>query len=534
MSFVDRIILPGNGRRYSGTNSKGLIWLKNNDGNHFPNHMIRKNSKTIILYAHGNGGSLGDFKSIVAFYAEWFNSSIFAIEYPGYGPAQGVANEDSVNDNYHTAFSFLKEIGYEPSNIVLMGYSIGTGPAIQLASELCESKTPPAAVVTIAAFLSICDIVRDMRGSLFVSLFASAIANRWDSGIRIKKVTCPIIFVHGMMDDIIPYEHSEKLHASCPSKVKVLRLVPGADHIHFEEPGDTVQPIANFLRESLQVSIKSTLKTIPPSYFICPDEVLKAEYLAKSTVATPEEGVTNGIVQLDCVGSALEDAVSWMFGMSTAIFENTSSAVTTGGSVAYSGAATVAETFGDTFGYIVQSDTGVTEENTDGNNIENKIELELPSNNKETIQSPQKITLPGTPKKIGIPYESPVQKANNINGSIAMQVLHTYFDALNKKDLPIILACLDEHVLVRYVFMEENNWSSTKTAEIKLKEQFEKIPNFLITYEVTGLTQESRVTMITADCKFMDYSHKVESTRCMVYVISDERKIVLIEYRNEK
>ena len=531
MSFVDRIILPGAGRRYSGTNSKGLIWLKNSQGNHFPNHMIRKNSKTIILYCHGNGGSLGDFKSIVAFYSEWFNSSIFAIEYPGYGPAQGTASEESVNDNCHTAFAFLKEIGYEPPNIILMGYSIGTGPVIQLASELCEANTPPAAIVTIAAFLSICDIVRDMRGSLFFSLFANTIANRWDSGTRIMKVTCPAIFVHGMMDDIIPYEHSGKLYASCPSKVKVLRLVPGADHIHFEEPGDTVKPIASFLKDSLQLTAKSTLKTIPASYFICPEEVLKVEYLAKSTVATSEEGV-NGIVQLDCVGSVLEDAVSWMFGMSTAIFENTSSAVTTGGSVAYNGATTVAETFGDTFGFIVQTDTGVTENDyEDANSVENVSVLSNLS--KDAIASPQRITLPGTPKKQnGSPVDSPVSQIKD--GSCALQVLQAYFDALNRKDLPRIISCLDEHVLVRYVFMEENNWSSTKTAELKLKEQFAKIPDFTMTCKVTGVTQESRVTMVTADCKFIDNSTQVESIRCMVYVVSDERKIVLIEYRHEK
>ena len=89
MSFVDKIILPGGGRKYSGTNSKGLIWLKNKAGLHFPNHMIRKSSSTVILYCHGNGGSLGDFKSIVGFYAHWFNSSIFAVEYPSYGPAEG-------------------------------------------------------------------------------------------------------------------------------------------------------------------------------------------------------------------------------------------------------------------------------------------------------------------------------------------------------------------------------------------------------------------------------------------------------------
>ena len=58
-----------------GTHSKGLIWLKNEAGQHFPNHLIRKGTKSILLYAHGNGGSLGDFKSITFFYAQWYDSS---------------------------------------------------------------------------------------------------------------------------------------------------------------------------------------------------------------------------------------------------------------------------------------------------------------------------------------------------------------------------------------------------------------------------------------------------------------------------
>ena len=56
----------------SGTHSKGLIWLKNEAGQHFPNHLIRKGTKSILLYSHGNGGSLGDFKSITFFYAQWY------------------------------------------------------------------------------------------------------------------------------------------------------------------------------------------------------------------------------------------------------------------------------------------------------------------------------------------------------------------------------------------------------------------------------------------------------------------------------
>ena len=55
-SFVNKIILPGSGRRYSGTNSKGLVWLQQESGGfYFPNHFVRKHSKSVILYSHGNG-----------------------------------------------------------------------------------------------------------------------------------------------------------------------------------------------------------------------------------------------------------------------------------------------------------------------------------------------------------------------------------------------------------------------------------------------------------------------------------------------
>jgi hypothetical protein len=137
-SFVNRILLPGGGRKYSGTHSKGIIWLKNEAGQKFPNHFVRKGTKSVLLYSHGNGGSLGDFKSIVWHYAQWFNTSVFAIEYPGYGPAEGIASEESVNDNLKTAYDFLLFLGYPSNNIILMGYSIGTGPSIKLASELCQ------------------------------------------------------------------------------------------------------------------------------------------------------------------------------------------------------------------------------------------------------------------------------------------------------------------------------------------------------------------------------------------------------------
>jgi len=178
-SYVDKMLLPGVGRKYSGITSKGLIWLCNSAGNHFPNHYIRRTTtRRIILYCHGNGGTLGDFMPIVQYYYEWMNSSIFSIEYPSYGPAEGKASESSVNDNVRTAYNFLLNVlEYSPQDVVIMGYSIGSGPAIWLASELCspsiasrEAARPPAALITIAAFTSVKDIIRDRKDGGLVSM----------------------------------------------------------------------------------------------------------------------------------------------------------------------------------------------------------------------------------------------------------------------------------------------------------------------------------------------------------------------------
>ena len=139
-----------------------------------------------------------------------------------------------MNDNLRTAYNFLLFLGYHPRNIVFMGYSICTGPSIQLASELCLSGTPPGALITIAAYLSICDIVRDLKGSIEMirSILAGVIDNRWNSGTRIAEVTCPSLFVHGAHDEIIPCEHSEKLFASCSSTLKRLRICPKVNVIY--------------------------------------------------------------------------------------------------------------------------------------------------------------------------------------------------------------------------------------------------------------------------------------------------------------
>ena len=348
-SFVNKILLPGTGRKYSGSTSRGLVWLCNSSGHQFPNHYLRKSqSRHVILYCHGNGGTLGDFKAIVQYYFEWFSSSIFSIEYPSYGPAEGEAGEASVNDNLRTAYAFLvNELHYLPSNIILMGYSIGSGPVIQLASELCggfgESAAspplppvPPAALITISAFMSVKDIIRDRQGGGLVSLLADSIENRWNSIERIKRVTCPTLLLHGLQDSLIPASHSQALFVNSGSLEKQLKMCPQADHCHFDEPGDTIQPIADFLSyvhnglatptssyydassdggdggSGVSSAARGYPLPVPQSYYQCPASVREREEAAarKKRTAVSGSGPEGGAA-MACMETTAYDVVGW-------------------------------------------------------------------------------------------------------------------------------------------------------------------------------------------------------------------------------
>jgi len=158
-----------------------------------------------------------------------------------------------------------------------MGYSIGTGPVIQLAAELCDQGVQhmPAAVITIAAFTSIRSLVYDLKA---IPLYLNNIAplflmERWNSLEGVKRIVCPVMFIHGEDDPLIPCKHSHELYRNCGSSDKQFHVCPNVDHCNFREPEDTVNPIAAFLKSIYVPHITMPFR-IDSSVYQCPLEVL--------------------------------------------------------------------------------------------------------------------------------------------------------------------------------------------------------------------------------------------------------------------
>ena len=117
------------------------------------------------------------------------DAHVIAVEYPGYGVYEGSPNEEDILRDAKRVIEFiLKVLRYSINDVIVLGRSIGTGPAWYLAS-----KHNLAALALISPYTSIRGIVRNMFGN-FSQYF---IKERFSNIELMDKITCPTFILHG-------------------------------------------------------------------------------------------------------------------------------------------------------------------------------------------------------------------------------------------------------------------------------------------------------------------------------------------------
>ena len=177
-------------------------------------------SRKALLYCHGNAEDLtsidGRFDALIA---EGYTVATF--DYPGYGLSDGTPDEKGCHRNAHRLFDWLiRNRGLSPKDIIVLGYSIGTGVATELAASKCAGG-----LWLEAAYLSAPRAVTRIR-LLFVDPFPSI--------EMIKQVKCPIVMLHGTSDSVIPYSQGRRLYDIAPNP-KWFVSIAGAGHGNFIE-----------------------------------------------------------------------------------------------------------------------------------------------------------------------------------------------------------------------------------------------------------------------------------------------------------
>ncbi len=158
-----------------------------------------------ILQLHGNADSAfsrWQVRHCEALREAGFN--ILEIDYRGFGRSPGQPSEAGMYEDAEAAYQALLRRGVAADRIVILGHSLGSGPAVRLAT-----RHPAAALVLFGAFTSIPDAAADRYPYLPVRL---AVAIQFNSLARIRDVHMPVVIAHSRADTLIPYSHAQKLY----------------------------------------------------------------------------------------------------------------------------------------------------------------------------------------------------------------------------------------------------------------------------------------------------------------------------------
>jgi len=192
--------------------------------------------RPLLLFFHGNGECAAwNLPLAAALAARGFD--VFLAEYRGYGGAGGKPTEEGLVEDGEAAVAEARRQGYGKERLVLVGRSLGTGVATELAL-----RGRGAALVLVSPYTSIVDMGRGLAGPLAPLL----VPDRFDNAAKLPRLEGPVVILHGGLDDVVPVGMGRALAALRPSA----RYVEVAQATHNDFPG-LADLVAVQVREAL-------------------------------------------------------------------------------------------------------------------------------------------------------------------------------------------------------------------------------------------------------------------------------------------
>lgn len=159
------------------------------------------NSKGVILFLHGNAGSVFSWGKLARIYNQ-LGYDVWMPDYRGFGKSEGeIIDEEQLYNDIVQIFSKVKSM-YEQEKINIIGYSMGSGLATRLAAQNRVKK-----LILLAPYYGMDLLVSEKLPGIpsFLLKFPIKTYN------YIQQINCPIYIFHGREDNLIPFEHGLKL-----------------------------------------------------------------------------------------------------------------------------------------------------------------------------------------------------------------------------------------------------------------------------------------------------------------------------------
>jgi uncharacterized protein len=170
-----------------------------------------------LIYFGGNAEDVSLTRAELA--ALLPDTALYLLHYRGYGGSEGKPSEAALRADARAVYAHVAE---RHSAVMVVGRSLGTGPAVHLAATY-----PLQRLVLLVPFDSLLAVARGAMPWLPVDLL---LLDRWDAAAEAPRVRAPTTIVAAAFDRVVPVRHAEALHRAFQPGVAELMLVPDLDH----------------------------------------------------------------------------------------------------------------------------------------------------------------------------------------------------------------------------------------------------------------------------------------------------------------
>jgi len=124
------------------------------------------------------------------------------LDYRGYGKSEGsIHSQKQFHEDIQIAYNEMKRV-YDEGNIIVLGYSLGTGAAAYLALA-----NHPGSLILQAPYYSLTDMMRHAYPVIPTFL----LKYKFDTYQYLKKCAMPITIFHGDEDEVVNYNSAIRL-----------------------------------------------------------------------------------------------------------------------------------------------------------------------------------------------------------------------------------------------------------------------------------------------------------------------------------
>ena len=225
MGLIERFIFFPDPMLVGSPSAIGLAYedveFNANDGVRLHGWYVPGTRPETLLWFHGNAGNISHRLDNLRLIHDHLGTNVFLFDYRQYGRSDGVASEEGLYADARGALAYLHgRSDIRPERIIYFGRSLGSAVALDLATTAA-----PCGLILESPFLS----VREMARTILPGPLANIVPTGFDNRSKIAQIRCPLLFIHGDRDEIVPYAQGRQLFETA-SPPKAFYTIRGAGH----------------------------------------------------------------------------------------------------------------------------------------------------------------------------------------------------------------------------------------------------------------------------------------------------------------